>query len=93
MKVITRITATLVLGASLLSPAAMAQENVLQSMVSRMLTSVVEITVDELQNQAAEAVANTAHNISEHDSEIKAKVKVTELTAAESQNNELPKSE
>ncbi|WP_100644414.1 hypothetical protein [Alteromonas facilis] len=93
MKFSKHIASTLVISSCLFAPIASAQEGVVQTMVSRMLSSVVELTVDELQNQAAEAVANTAHQFSDKADEVQTQVKVTELTAVKSQKQELPESE
>ncbi len=86
MKLSKSIFATAIIGSCLVAPVASAQETVLQSLVSRMLTSVVEVTVDELQNQATESVANAAHNFSESTETTNTKVTVTEIAATQETN-------
>lgn len=70
MKFTKSLIALVIVGASVTAPVASAQENLLQSVVSRILSSAVEITVDELQQQTSESV-----------SKVTATIKVTELTA------------
>ena len=53
----------------------------MQSIVSRVLSSAVEVTIGELQQQANQSVANAAHQVSVESVEVITKVKVTELTA------------
>ena len=86
MKLSKSLFATAIIGSCLVAPVANAQETVLQNLVSRMLTSVVEVTVDELQNQATESVANAAHGFSTTSEALNTKVTVTEIAATEKTN-------
>lgn len=79
MKFTKPLTALVILGASVMAPIANAQDNALQSIVSKMLTSALEVTVDELQIQTTFSVVNATHHISTETSAIVTNVKVTEL--------------
>lgn len=93
MKAPKTLAVIALVGAAVTAPVANAQETVLQNLLSRMLTSAVEVTIDELENQAVETVANATHVISP-DAEVQgATVKVTEIASTESKQTKPSKSE
>ena len=93
MKATKTIATIALIGAALTAPVAHAQESVLQNILSRMLDSAVELTIDELQHQATETVANATHSLTNQASDVQTKVTVTELAAKDAAINEQPKSE
>lgn len=93
MKAPKTLAVIALVGAAVTAPVANAQETVLQNLLSRMLTSAVEITMDELENQAVETVANTAHTFSPDNEVTGAKVTVTELAATDTKQSTPSKSE
>ncbi|MDM7861436.1 hypothetical protein QTP81_12615 [Alteromonas sp. ASW11-36] len=93
MKATKTIATIALIGAALTAPVAHAQESVLQNILSRMLDSAVELTIDELQHQATETVANASHALTEKASDVQTKVTVTEFAAKDATTNEQSKSE
>ena len=93
MKATKTIATIALIGAALTAPVAHAQESVLQNILSRMLDSAVELTIDELQHQATETVANATHVLTDQEPDVQTKVTVTELAAKDAATNEQPKSE
>ena len=100
MKLAKTFTAIALVGSTFAAPAAVAQETVLQSLLSRMISSAVEVTVTDLQSQAAQSVANTAYHLSLDSltdepevAQSRANVKVTQLDSSEPKTPASTKSE
>ena len=93
MKLKRSISALVLLGAMTTAPLAQAHENVLQSLVTKMISTAVEVTTEELKQQATESVLNTSHLIDTDTNQIATKVTVTELTADEVESKQTSKSE
>jgi hypothetical protein len=79
MKIRKSLTALVILSASIAAPVANAQDTVLHSILSRVLSSAVQVTTDELQQQATQSVANAAHHLSIDVTEVNTRVKITDL--------------
>lgn len=93
MKFSKSLTALVIVGASISAPVASAQDNFIQSVVSRILSSAVEVTVDEIQQQTSQSVANAAHHVSMDTAGVATKIKVTELTAEQANIEQLTDTE
>ncbi|MBT0585863.1 hypothetical protein [Alteromonas oceanisediminis] len=100
MKLANTLTTIALVGSTIVAPAAVAQETVLQSLITRMIDSAVEVTVTELHSQAAQSVANTAYHMSLDSltntpqvAQSRAKVKITSLDSDSTDATESTKSE
>ena len=81
MKFNKSLTALVILGASVDAPVANAQDNILQSIVSRVLSTALEVTAGELQQQATLSVANAAEHVTLDSAEILANTNASEDTS------------
>ena len=86
MKLSKSLFATAIIGSCLVAPVANAQETVLQNLVSRMLTSVEHVTLQNIKKKTTESVANAAHGFSTTSEALNTKVTVTEIAATEKTN-------
>ena len=86
----TSIIAATLLTASMTSGVANAQESVLQSLLTNMVSNAVAVTTQELQADVYQAVASTSYHFELSADEVKSsgKVSVTELVRASEQSDE-----
>ena len=86
----TSIIAATLLTASMTSGVANAQESVLQSLLTNMVSNAVAVTTQELQADVYQAVASTSYHFELSEDEVKSsgKVSVTELVRTSEQSDE-----
>ena len=76
------LIAGIVLSTAMLSPQAMAQENVIESFLGRIIKQAVAVAGEEINNSVRHSVANATYNFSLSGETKAGSVSVTDLTAS-----------